>query len=960
MNKDWKELETNLRNDVKRAIKSFNFSKMTPIQAATIPLLLSKKDVAAQAVTGSGKTLAFLIPLVELLKRRDDEEKWRPNEVAAIVISPTRELALQTHTVLKQLLKYVKGLSHVLLVGGNSVEEDITNIQENGSNIVICTPGRFEDLLMRNPELNLLAAIKKLELLILDEADRLLDLGFRNCLDNIFSYLPKQRRTGLFSATQTNEVELLIRAGLRNPISITVTEKASQSTPVLLQNYYVITKNNGKLATLVSFLEQNDDKKCLLFVPTCASVDYWASVLPRLFDINLSIFALHGKMKEMRKKVLDRFKTTRKGLLICTDVLARGIDIPEVDWVLQWDPPASAASFVHRIGRTARQGHTGSALICLYESEEGYVDFIKRNQKVALQSKQDTATDEKIELLMNKIRHLQMEDRDIFDKGVRGFVSHIRSYSKHECSLLLRVKELPLAAMAASYGLLQLPKMPEMKKVDVSEFPVVENFDINKVAYKSKVREQQRQIKLEIFKKSGKWPTKKKRIRNKQSEAWSKAKEQKELKRLKRLKRKQIKDNKSTCKKRKNEISDEDMAELAKDISLMKQLKKKKISEEEFEKEIVVKKEIEEFNCIFGSGEVFCTISDGVKAKEEVDSANDIVTEELVKEESEQHDHDGHFISKDLSRPFVCTICGKTFAYKNVLRIHILGIHTLEKPLKCKVCGKGFPQQSYLTIHMRSHTGERPFKCGLCNKAFAIKTILKSHMRTHTGEKPYHCNMCPKAYRQSSDLTKHIRTHSGLKPYSCHLCNSSFNHISHLNRHLEAKTCVNPFKCTLCKFSTKNAIKLERHVRLHNGKRPYKCNLCEKDFNSSAHLSRHNGTHSGLKPHKCNICGKGFNQNHNLKSHIRTHSGEKPHQCDICQKRFGHKPDLTVHMRTHTGEKPYKCLVCDKSFNSSHGLTRHIRIHTGERPYRCIACFKAFVDNAHLNRHMKIHLKLKS
>ncbi|KAF5272006.1 hypothetical protein FQR65_LT04987 [Abscondita terminalis] len=588
MNKNWGELNVELHKDVKRAIKSFKFPTMTPVQAATIPLLLGNKDVAAQAVTGSGKTLAFLIPLVQILTTRAYEEKLKPNQITALVISPTRELAMQTHTVLQQFLKHIKGISDVLLVGGNSVEEDVAKIQKHGANIVVCTPGRFEDLLVRNTELRLSVALKNLELLILDEADRLLDLGFRSSLDNILNYLPKQRRTGLFSATQTKEVEALIRAGLRNPVSITVTEKASQITPVSLHNYYILTKNNGKLATLVTFLEKHDVRKGLLFVPACACVDYWSSVFPDLFKKKLPIFAIHGKMKEKRKKVLDEFKNAEKGLLICTDVLARGIDIPQVDWVLQWDPPASAAAFVHRIGRTARQGQHGSALVCLYESEEAYVDFIERNQKVKLQRMPDTATDEKIESLMVKLRQFQRQDRDVFDKGTRAFVSHIRSYSKHECSLLLRVKELPLAAMAASYGLLQLPKMPEFKKVDVSDFPIIENFDLNQIAYKSKVREQQRQIKLDIFKATGKWPTKKKRIRNKQSEAWSKAKEQKELKKLKRLKRKQVKTqgDEPPAKKKRAGISEEDLAELAKDIGLLKKLKKKKITDEEYEKEM--------------------------------------------------------------------------------------------------------------------------------------------------------------------------------------------------------------------------------------------------------------------------------------------------------------------------------------------------------------------------------------
>lgn len=278
--------------------------------------------------------------------------------------------------------------------------------------------------------------------MILDEADRLLDLGFQASINTILSYLPRQRRTGLFSATQTKEVEVLIRAGLRNPVLVSVTEKAAQSTPELLTNYYIVTRNDGKLATLLNFLEKKTIQKALLFLPTCATVDYWSQILPHVIPktLTLPVFALHGKMKHKRHKILENFKKSETGLLLCTDVLARGIDIEEVDWVLQWDPPASAASFVHRVGRTARQGKQGSALILLLENEETYVNFIQKNQRVTLQQLEDDATAQKVAVLLEKLRNLQKSDRALMEKATKAFVSHIRAYSKHECSLLLRVK----------------------------------------------------------------------------------------------------------------------------------------------------------------------------------------------------------------------------------------------------------------------------------------------------------------------------------------------------------------------------------------------------------------------------------------------------------------------------------------------------------------------------------------
>ncbi|KAL3270693.1 hypothetical protein HHI36_021221 [Cryptolaemus montrouzieri] len=587
----WNELEVPLQNEVKQAILSFKFPTMTPVQAATIPQLLKQKDVAAEAATGSGKTLAFLIPMLEILKRRESEEKWKKHKVGAIVISPTRELALQTRDVLEQMLEHVKGLTSALFVGGNSVDEDVQKFKERGANIIICTPGRLEDLLTRKVDINLSQAVKSLEILILDEADKLLDLGFQNTLNIILSYLPRQRRTGLFSATQTKEVQDIIRAGLRNPVLISVSAKASQSTPVTLTNYYIVTRDDGKLASLFNFLERRDVQKAMLFLPTCASVDYWSHIFNALVpkNLDLPIFAIHGKMKQKRNKVLDNFRKSSKGLILCTDVMARGIDIPEIDWVLQWDPPASASAFVHRVGRTARQGHQGSSLILLLENEEDYVTFIEKNQRVTLSPLEDDVTEKQVDSFADKIRKLQLKDRALMEKATKAFVSHVRAYSKHECSILLQVKNLPLGAMAYTYGLLQLPKMPELKNKDTSGFRTIDNVDLNSIPYKDKQREKTRLEKLEEYKKTGNWPGLKQKLFKKPTTPWSKTKQLKEDRKSKRSKRKASKELKTdkpeVSKKRKKGISQEDMDELVRDVALLKKLKKKKMSEEEFDRE---------------------------------------------------------------------------------------------------------------------------------------------------------------------------------------------------------------------------------------------------------------------------------------------------------------------------------------------------------------------------------------
>lgn len=428
------------------------------------------------------------------------------------------------------------------------------------------------------------------EILILDEADRLLDYGFQKSLDTILSYLPRQRRTGLFSATQTKQLQDLIRAGLRNPVLVSVSVKAQHSTPEELHNYYLISKNNNKLASLVTFFECKNIQKALLFLPTCATVDYWSGVFPTIFGkFSVPILSIHGKMKEKRKKVLERFKKLERGLLICTDVLARGIDIAEVDWVLQWDPPANASAFVHRVGRTARQGRQGSSLILLLDTEQAYVHFIEKNQRVKLEEVLDSSDETICDNLTTTIQNLQKNDRDLMERATRAFVSSIRAYSKHECSLLLRVKELPFGRVASTYGLLQMPKMPELKNADLSHFSPVQ-CDLNDIAYKDKNRETVRLQKLDIYQKTGTWPGKEKKVVKKPTEPWSLTKQKKTDRKAKKVKRKQAKEaaGEPKRKKKKGGLSQEDYQELVKDIALLKKFKKKKISEEEFDKEFGV------------------------------------------------------------------------------------------------------------------------------------------------------------------------------------------------------------------------------------------------------------------------------------------------------------------------------------------------------------------------------------
>ncbi|XP_054298663.1 ATP-dependent RNA helicase DDX55 isoform X1 [Pongo pygmaeus] len=568
----WESLPVPLHPQVLGALRELGFPYMTPVQSATIPLFMRNKDVAAEAVTGSGKTLAFVIPILEILLRR--EEKLKKSQVGAIIITPTRELAIQIDEVLSHFTKHFPEFSQILWIGGRNPGEDVERFKQQGGNIIVATPGRLEDMFRRKAEgLHLASCVRSLDVLVLDEADRLLDMGFEASINTILEFLPKQRRTGLFSATQTQEVENLVRAGLRNPVRVSVKEKgvaasSAQKTPFRLENYYMVCKADEKFNQLVHFLRNHKQEKHLVFFSTCACVEYYGKALEALVK-GVKIMCIHGKMKYKRNKIFMEFRKLQTGILVCTDVMARGIDIPEVNWVLQYDPPSNASAFVHRCGRTARIGHGGSALVFLLPMEESYINFLAINQKCPLQEmklQRNTAD------LLPKLKSMALADRAVFEKGMKAFVSYVQAYAKHECNLIFRLKDLDFASLARGFALLRMPKMPELRGKQFPDFvPVDVNTDM--IPFKDKIREKQRQKLLEQQRREKtENEGRRKFIKNK---AWSKQKAKKEKKKKMNEKRKREEGS---------DIEDEDVEELLNDTRLLKKLKKGKITEEEFEK----------------------------------------------------------------------------------------------------------------------------------------------------------------------------------------------------------------------------------------------------------------------------------------------------------------------------------------------------------------------------------------
>ncbi|XP_022062452.1 ATP-dependent RNA helicase DDX55 [Acanthochromis polyacanthus] len=569
----WDRLPVKLNEKILETLDELKFTHMTPVQSACIPLFMSNKDVAAEAVTGSGKTLAFVIPIIELLLNR--EEKLKKMQVGALVVTPTRELALQISEVMEQFIQKFPQFTQILLIGGSNPIEDVEKFKDQGANIVIATPGRLEDMFRRKSDgLDLASSVKSLDVLVLDEADRLLDMGFEASLNTILSYLPKQRRTGLFSATQTQELEKLVRAGLRNPVRITVKEKglaataATQKTPSRLSNYYTICRSEDKFNNLVAFLRQHKHEKHLVFFSTCACVEYYGRALEVLVK-KVTVHCIHGKMKNKRNSIFADFRTLKSGILVCTDVMARGIDIPDVNWVLQYDPPSSASAFVHRCGRTARIGNYGNALVFLLPMEESYVNFLSINQKCPLQ-KMNPISD--VVDVLPKVKAMAVADRAMFDRGMRAFVSYVQAYAKHECSLIFRIKDLDFASLARGFALLRLPKMPELRGKTFPDFTEM-TVDTDTIRYKDKNREKQRQKMLAEQKDKMILPKK----NFQKNKAWSKQKTKKERRKKKDAKRKHDEGS---------DVEDEDMKELLNDTRLLKKLKKGQISEEDFETQL--------------------------------------------------------------------------------------------------------------------------------------------------------------------------------------------------------------------------------------------------------------------------------------------------------------------------------------------------------------------------------------
>uniref|UniRef100_A0A8C7L7L5 ATP-dependent RNA helicase n=1 Tax=Oncorhynchus kisutch TaxID=8019 RepID=A0A8C7L7L5_ONCKI len=436
-----------------RGLMEAQYRQPTEIQRQTIGFALQGKDVLGAAKTGSGKTLAFIIPVLECLYR----QQWTAMDgLGALIISPTRELAYQTFEVLRKVGKNHE-FSAGLIIGGKDLKNESEKIHR--TNIIICTPGR----LLQHMDETAAFHASDLHMLVLDEADRILDMGFADTINAIVENLPKTRQTLLFSATQTKSVKDLARLSLKDPEYVWVHEKAKFSTPATLEQNYVVCELHQKVNMLFSFIRSHLQKKIIVFFACCKEVQYLFRVFCRLRP-GMPILALHGKQQQMKRvEVYNDFIKKKNAVLFATDIAARGLDFPAVNWVLQFDCPEDANTYIHRVGRTARYKEGGEALLVLLPSEEK--DMLSQLQVKKVPINRIQVNPEKLTSVQQKLEAFLAQEKEQKERAQRCFVSYLRSVYLMKNKDVFDVFQLKLQEYAASLGLAVAPRVRFLNKV---------------------------------------------------------------------------------------------------------------------------------------------------------------------------------------------------------------------------------------------------------------------------------------------------------------------------------------------------------------------------------------------------------------------------------------------------------------------------------------------------------------
>lgn len=432
--------ELNLSKEVQRAITDMGFEEATPIQSQAIPAVLSGRDIIGQAQTGTGKTASFGIPIIETI---DDHLK----KVQAIVLCPTRELAIQVSEEIGELLKYKKNIKIVPIYGGQSIDRQIRSIQ-SGVQIVIGTPGRVIDHINRGT-----LKLNEIKMVVLDEADEMLDMGFRDDIEEILKTVPKERQTVMFSATMPKQILDLSKKYLTNPEHIKVVHK--EITVPNVNQYYIELKPSMKLEALTRLIDIHNPKLSLIFSNRKKNVD---DLVSHLQARGYSAEGLHGDMKQMmRDRVMGKFRNGKIEILVATDVAARGIDVDDIDAVFNYDMPQDDEYYVHRIGRTARAGRAGQAFTFVVGKEFRAIKEIERYTKTKIVSMQIPSMKDVEEIRTNT---LVTEIKEVIDNE-----KDLKKYS----TIIERLVNEDYTSLEIASGLLKMVMGNEKEEIHVIE-----------------------------------------------------------------------------------------------------------------------------------------------------------------------------------------------------------------------------------------------------------------------------------------------------------------------------------------------------------------------------------------------------------------------------------------------------------------------------------------------------------
>ena len=450
--------ELGLSEELLSAVKSMGFDEMTEIQEKSIPVIMKGLDIIGRSNTGTGKTAAFGIPVIEKILQNDSDF------IQTLILCPTRELAQQACEEIKKFSKYKNWVKPLAIFGGVSIDKQIYQLKR-GVNIIIGTPGRIIDHINRHT-----LKLQNLKTIVLDEADEMLQMGFREDIENILQYIPKERQTILFSATMPPEILAITHKYQNNPILIKTNTKSK--TVESIEQYYYIVPMGKKFDALDLLLIKNQPKSSMIFCNTKKMVDELTNIL---VSKGYKAAGIHGDMKQLqRTSVMNSLKSGKTSILVATDVAARGIDVNGIDAVFNFDLPQDNEYYIHRIGRTGRAGKSGTAytLVC-NRKQVSDLNMIAKNTKSVIKESE----------LPNK-----SELVDIEIENYEKFISHLadKKIYKESYDLINSLLEKGWTYENISVYLLnylfgaKLQNIPDVKVIKYNNFYLPDNKNINK------------------------------------------------------------------------------------------------------------------------------------------------------------------------------------------------------------------------------------------------------------------------------------------------------------------------------------------------------------------------------------------------------------------------------------------------------------------------------------------------